>query len=86
MPPGFHVIVLPFVDDIRAPPKNMTDNLLGECQTSCSHGAISFLVSANERQSKLMGNIIKRLRNKAGRYRSEVYPNPGEAGHGPLLC
>jgi ATP-dependent DNA helicase 2 subunit 1 len=29
MPPGFHVIVLPFVDDIRAPPKAMTENLLG---------------------------------------------------------
>lgn len=24
MPPGFHVVVLPFRDDIRAPPKNMT--------------------------------------------------------------
>lgn len=33
---------------------------------------------ANERQAKLMSNIIKRLRNKAGKYRSEVYPNPGE--------
>ena len=27
--PGFHVIVLPYADDIRAPPKNMTDNLIG---------------------------------------------------------
>lgn len=23
MPPGFHVQILPFRDDIRAPPKNM---------------------------------------------------------------
>lgn len=30
MPPGFHVIVLPFVDDIRAPPKAMTENLTGD--------------------------------------------------------
>jgi ATP-dependent DNA helicase 2 subunit 1 len=28
-PPGFHVILLPFADDIRKPPKNMTDNLSG---------------------------------------------------------
>ncbi|RSH91860.1 ATP-dependent DNA helicase II subunit 1 [Saitozyma podzolica] len=27
-PPGFHVIPLPFRDDIRQPPKNMTDNLV----------------------------------------------------------
>lgn len=33
MPPGFHVIVLPFVDDIRAPPKVMTENLLGQFAT-----------------------------------------------------
>ena len=33
---------------------------------------------ATDRQTKLMDNIIKRLRNKAGRYRSDVYPNPGE--------
>ncbi|WOO82294.1 ATP-dependent DNA helicase II subunit 1 [Vanrija pseudolonga] len=26
-PPGFHVIVLPFIDDIRDPPKAYTDNL-----------------------------------------------------------
>ena len=39
---------------------------------------------ANERQSKLMGNVIKRLRNKAGRYRSEVYPNPGQSGFLPI--
>ena len=32
MPPGFHVIVLPFIDDIRAPPKNMTENLVGALQ------------------------------------------------------
>lgn len=29
-PPGFHVIPLPFRDDIRQPPRNMTDNLVGE--------------------------------------------------------
>lgn len=29
-PPGFHVIVLPYADDIRNQPKNITDNLLGE--------------------------------------------------------
>ena len=29
MPPGFHVVVVPFVDDIRAPPKNITDNFVG---------------------------------------------------------
>ena len=29
LPPGFHVIVLPFRDDIRGAPKNITDNLLG---------------------------------------------------------
>lgn len=28
-PPGFHVIVLPFIDDIRDPPKAYTDNLTG---------------------------------------------------------
>ncbi|ORX40593.1 SPOC like C-terminal domain-containing protein [Kockovaella imperatae] len=64
MPPGFHVIVLPFIDDIRQAPKNMTENLV-----------------ANERQAKLMSNIVKRLRNKAGRYRSEVYPNPSLQYH-----
>ena len=29
-PPGFHVILLPFADDIRKPPKNMTENLSGQ--------------------------------------------------------
>jgi hypothetical protein len=29
-PPGFHVIPLPFVDDIRDPPKKMTYNLTGD--------------------------------------------------------
>lgn len=31
-PPGFHVVILPFVDDLRDPPKNMTDNLPGEAR------------------------------------------------------
>lgn len=66
-PPGFHVVVLPFVDDIRQPPKNMTDNL-----------------NALEIQAKLMSNIVKRLRIKAGHYRSEVYPNPGASCSEPL--
>lgn len=38
-PPGFHVIVLPFVDDIRDPPKKMTNNLTGEC--SCPDRTVS---------------------------------------------
>ncbi|RXK40524.1 hypothetical protein M231_02176 [Tremella mesenterica] len=63
-PPGFHVIILPYRDDIRGAPKNMTDNL-----------------SATERQAQLMSNIVKRLRIKAGHYRSEVYPNPSLAYH-----
>lgn len=33
-PPGFHVIILPFVDDIRDPPKKMTYNLTGGCFSS----------------------------------------------------
>ena len=33
-------------------------------------------LTALERQVKLMSNIVKRLRIKAGHYRSEVYPNP----------
>lgn len=28
-PPGFHVILLPFADDIRKPPKNITENVIG---------------------------------------------------------
>ncbi|WWC91681.1 uncharacterized protein L201_006627 [Kwoniella dendrophila CBS 6074] len=63
-PPGFHIVILPYRDDIRRPPKNMTDNLL-----------------ATDRQAKLMSNIIKRLRIKAGHYRSEAYPNPSLAYH-----
>ncbi|WWD19602.1 hypothetical protein CI109_104064 [Kwoniella shandongensis] len=63
-PPGFHIIILPFRDDIRRPPKNMTDNLL-----------------ATEEQAKLMSNVVKRLRIKAGFYRSEAYPNPALAYH-----
>ncbi|WWD03626.1 hypothetical protein V865_001681 [Kwoniella europaea PYCC6329] len=63
-PPGFHVIILPFRDDIRRPPKNMNENLL-----------------ASDRQAKLMSNIVKRLRIKAGHYRSEAYPNPALAYH-----
>ncbi|OCF61269.1 hypothetical protein L486_00916 [Kwoniella mangroviensis CBS 10435] len=63
-PPGFHVIILPFRDDIRRPPKNMIENLL-----------------ASDRQAKLMSNIVKRLRIKAGHYRSEAYPNPALAYH-----
>ncbi|WVR07687.1 hypothetical protein IAU60_004729 [Kwoniella sp. DSM 27419] len=63
-PPGFHVIVLPYRDDIRRPPKNMTENLL-----------------ATDRQAKLMSNIVKRLRIKAGHYRSEAYPSPALAYH-----
>lgn len=31
-PPGFHVICMPFADDIRKPPKSLTDNLLGASQ------------------------------------------------------
>ncbi|WVR00189.1 hypothetical protein IAU59_007331 [Kwoniella sp. CBS 9459] len=62
--PGFHIIVLPYRDDIRRPPKNMTDNLL-----------------ANDQQAKLMSNVVKRLRIKAGHYRSEAYPNPALAYH-----
>ncbi|WRT70242.1 uncharacterized protein IL334_007237 [Kwoniella shivajii] len=63
-PPGFHVIILPYRDDIRRPPKNMTDNLL-----------------ATDIQAKLMSNVVKRLRIKAGHYRSEAYPNPALAYH-----
>ncbi|WVW86165.1 hypothetical protein I302_108206 [Kwoniella bestiolae CBS 10118] len=63
-PPGFHVIVLPYRDDIRRPPKNMIENLL-----------------ASDRQAKLMSNVVKRLRIKAGHYRSEAYPNPALAYH-----
>jgi len=63
-PPGFHVIILPFADDIRNPPKNMTDNIV-----------------ATERQGKLMSNIVKRLRYKAGKYRSDPHPNPALAYH-----
>ncbi|WWC64593.1 uncharacterized protein I303_107204 [Kwoniella dejecticola CBS 10117] len=63
-PPGFHIIVLPYRDDIRLPPKNMTDNLL-----------------ATDRQAQLMSNVVKRLRIKAGHYRSEAYPNPSLAYH-----
>ncbi|KAK8853185.1 hypothetical protein IAR55_003887 [Kwoniella newhampshirensis] len=63
-PPGFHIVILPFRDDIRRPPKNMTDNLV-----------------ATEEQAKLMSNVVKRLRIKAGRYRSEAYPNPALAYH-----
>jgi ATP-dependent DNA helicase 2 subunit 1 len=29
-PPGFHVVPLPFKDDIRAPPKQVSESLLGE--------------------------------------------------------
>ncbi|KAK4689603.1 ATP-dependent DNA helicase 2 subunit 1, partial [Tremellales sp. Uapishka_1] len=63
-PPGFHVIVLPFTDDIRQPPKVMTANL-----------------SATDEQANLMGAIVKRLRTKAARYRSDVFPNPALGYH-----
>jgi ATP-dependent DNA helicase 2 subunit 1 len=78
MPPGFHVVPQPYVDDIRAPPKNITDNLVGEYVFLSSKAELTTSVTANERQSKLMGNIVKRLRSKAAKYRSEVYPNPGQ--------
>jgi hypothetical protein len=33
---------------------------------------------ATDEQSELMATIIRRLRFKAEKYRSEAYPNPGE--------
>ena len=39
MPPGFHEIVLPYVDDIRAPPKNMSDNLVGASDSGSYGGS-----------------------------------------------
>lgn len=33
---------------------------------------------ATDREVELMGNIVKRLRFREGKYRSEAYPNPGK--------
>ncbi|KAI9634077.1 SPOC like C-terminal domain-containing protein [Dioszegia hungarica] len=63
-PPGLHVICMPFADDMRKPPKAITENLL-----------------ATDRQTELMATIVKRLRFKGEKYRSEAYPNPALAFH-----
>ncbi|KAL7418434.1 ATP-dependent DNA helicase II subunit 1 [Cryptotrichosporon argae] len=63
-PPGFHVIILPYKDDIRDRPRNMTSNL-----------------TATDDQTDIMATIIRRLRFKSGKYRSEAYPNPALGYH-----
>lgn len=39
-PPGFHLVPLPFRDDIRVPPKNMSDNLQGRLRTDRIYPAV----------------------------------------------
>jgi ATP-dependent DNA helicase 2 subunit 1 len=76
-PPGFHVIVLPYADDIRNPPKNITHNQLGKSirELFCTSGAD---IVATEQQAKLFSNIVKRLKTRTGKYNSDAHPNPGE--------
>ncbi|KIR62445.1 ATP-dependent DNA helicase II subunit 1 [Cryptococcus bacillisporus CA1873] len=67
-PPGFHLIILPYKDSIRPPPKKVTE----------------FLQSppiATDEQIDAMKAIIKRTRFKAAAYRPEIYPNPSLAYH-----
>jgi len=38
MPPGFHVVILPYADDIRAPPKIITGTVdIGQTLLSPDH-------------------------------------------------
>lgn len=74
-PPGFHVIILPFVDDIRDPPKKMTNNLTGELREPVTE---RLLTTATDEETKIMEKLMRRLRFKSGKYVSDVYPNPGE--------
>nr|P0CO50.1 RecName: Full=ATP-dependent DNA helicase II subunit 1; AltName: Full=ATP-dependent DNA helicase II subunit Ku70 [Cryptococcus neoformans var. neoformans JEC21]P0CO51.1 RecName: Full=ATP-dependent DNA helicase II subunit 1; AltName: Full=ATP-dependent DNA helicase II subunit Ku70 [Cryptococcus neoformans var. neoformans B-3501A] len=67
-PPGFHLIILPYKDSIRPPPKKVAE----------------FLQSppiATDEQINAMKAVIKRTRFKAAAYRPEIYPNPSLAYH-----
>ncbi|GFZ48712.1 ATP-dependent DNA helicase II subunit 1 [Saitozyma sp. JCM 24511] len=61
-PPGFHVIPLPFRDDIRQPPRNMTDNLVAtERQAKLMSNVVKRLrFAAGKYRSEAYPNPCKR--------------------------
>lgn len=61
-PPGFHLIPLPFADDIRDRPDKI-DPTFAKC---------------NEEQKMAMTEVTKKLRLRGSGYQAQSYPNPGE--------
>lgn len=61
-PPGFHLVPLPFADDIRDRPDKI-DPTFAKC---------------TEEQKVAMTEVTKKLRLRGNGYQSQSYPNPGE--------
>lgn len=85
-PPGFHLIILPYKDNIRPPPKKVTEFLQSPrtLYTSSPYNALVLkhvIAIATDEQIDAMKAIIKRTRFKAAAYRPEIYPNPSLAYH-----
>ncbi|KAI5453371.1 ATP-dependent DNA helicase II subunit 1 [Naganishia albida] len=62
-PPGFHMIPLPFADDMRAKPEKVPGNM-----ETCT-----------EEQKKSMETLIKKLKMATPNYVASTYPNPALA-------
>ena len=80
-PPGFHVIFLPFAEDVRKlqlPELEEEDKgelLLCVCVCLCVFNGVFSLPSANNEQIDKAKEIVKKLMFK---FRSESFENPGK--------
>jgi ATP-dependent DNA helicase 2 subunit 1 len=82
-PAGFHLITLPFADDIRAAPEQVMVGARGELATC---GASASLLSHIHRPHSIASDELKdkafmwlkKLQSKNG-YPSDSYPNPGKS-------
>ena len=83
-PSGFHLITLPFADDIRAAP--IDEGFRGELLPSSKSllALSSTRLTAGKELIDAAKSLISKLALRNGTYPPDSYPNPGE--YSPALC
>jgi ATP-dependent DNA helicase 2 subunit 1 len=84
-PPGFHLIPLPFADDIRTPPIDTA--LRGTLVSSFLTSFLTLLTYGPEGSGEVVdaaANIIGKMIGKKG-YVPDAYPNPSKSSRLPLV-
>lgn len=78
-PPGFHVISLPFADDIRLPPLTALKGGKELLSINFEHQLTPGPALAAEEQTDAACKIIEKLTLKGQGYVPDTYLNPGQS-------